>query len=83
MGTTRAASYFLGLVLLVAAAVALGQQMSTEQPGEWLAPCVLGGGGILLLGIGVFLPVSVPTESQCDGESDGEDGSPSVDGGTD
>jgi hypothetical protein len=57
MSTTRAAAYFLGVVLLVVAAIAIGRQFEGGEPVDWLGPCLLGAGGALLLGMGIFLPL--------------------------
>jgi hypothetical protein len=61
MNSSRATLYVVAFALLLAAAILLGQQHAPYNMDSLLAPCVMGGFGLVLFGFGWFMPpITVP-----------------------
>ena len=78
----RYAMYFVGVIVMIAAAIATGEMLTSDEPFEPMLPCTLGilGAGIFGFGlVGSFAPL----ESSGSCTSDGGDSIESGDGGTD
>ena len=59
------AMYLVGLVLLAAGAITLGQQLSGTEPVQYLVPCILLVSGAGAFGLGLFWPTSVLPPTDC------------------
>jgi hypothetical protein len=68
----QAAMYLIGLVLLVAGAMTLGQEISGVEPAQYLVPCILLMSGAGAFGLGLFWPTSVLPPTDCAAPDDHE-----------
>jgi hypothetical protein len=59
------AMYIIGLVLLAAGAMTLGQQFSGTERGEYTVPCTLLVTGVGIFGLGLFWPTTVMNSTEC------------------
>ena len=59
------ALYFVGVVLLVAGAVALGKQFSGTDQIDAFVPCLLLTAGAGSFGLGLFWPDALPVSQAC------------------
>jgi hypothetical protein len=72
MSSARVAFYFIGIVLLAAAAIIIGRQFGAGEPIEWQAPCIIALFGLGSVGLGIFSDLESTQNNECnDPRADG------------